>query len=225
MTNPAIAILLTTYKRPECAIKTIRALKENLRWDQIWWCISDDGSPMSDVNAYSAEIGPSYNIRIFNSDRQGVGVGMNRALKKIFETTDLVLVMEDDWVLQRPIDVGPYVRTLTNNPTHGMIRYGYISPNVLGYLISEENTLYWRLEPNEETYRFVGHPSLRHKRFHEVYGWYDEGLPAGMTELSMCGKVNQKPDGPSILYPAECGQWGFFGHIGAESLADIQPVS
>jgi len=38
----------------------------------------------------------------------------------------------------------------------------------------------------------------------------------------MCAKVNAK-DGPRIYIPYEFNQWGAFGHIGSESLADVEP--
>lgn len=223
MTNPAICILLTTYKRPECALRTIRALKENLIWDQVTWHISDDGSPREEIQSYIQEIGPNYKIEVYNSDRRGVGHGMNHSLRKIFTTTDLVLVLEDDWLLNRKLEIGPYVNTLMNHDQYGMIRFGYIYPNLLGYTVSEEGKIFWRLEPNQETYIFCGHAALRHKRFHEAYGYYDEGLTPGLTELSMAGKMNVKYDYPRIMYPAECGAYGFFDHIGSVSLADIEP--
>lgn len=225
-TDPTVCILLTTYKRTWCALETIKALKENFQWPQICWFISDDGSEPGHVEQLKAEIGPSYNIYFYNSGRKGVGHGMNHSLRRIFkEIAPLVLVMEDDWKLNRPVDMRPYVNTLMNYPENGLIRYGYISTNILGYTISHEGRMFWRIESNKETYRFTGHPSLRHSRFHEHYGWYDEGRAAGETELSMCGKVNARDEGgPHILYPCDCGTYGFFDHIGAESLADISPV-
>jgi len=223
MTEPAICVLLTTYQRTDCALKTIQGIKQNFHYPQLWWWICDDGSPKGHVSALVDEIGPTYNVRVFDANRRGVGYGMNNSLRSIFDVSDLVLVMEDDWYLSLPLDVSPYVNTLVNHPETGMIRFGYLSPNILGYTVSMENKLFWRIDSNGETYRFTGHPSLRHRRFHTVYGYYDEGLAPGMTELSMCGKVNQRPDGPHILYPCEAGAWGFFGHIGATSLADISP--
>lgn len=222
MSDPIVTILLTTYVR-DTAFKTIESLKKNLGWGNLMWWISDDGSPSDHVQQLKDAIGPTYRIETYNSDRKGVGHGMNYSLRKIYEICDLCLVMEDDWELEKPLDLSPYVRLLTNTDNYGLVRFGYLSANLLGYLVSEEGKLLWRLEPNGETYRFTGHPSLRHKRFHQHYGWYDEGLPAGWTELSMAGKVNQFPKGPHIVYPTDCGTWGFFGHIGSESLRDIQP--
>lgn len=223
MADPELAILLTTYKRTSCAVKTIEALRKNLLWGNISWWVSDDGSSQEHIDAVMSAIGPTYSRHFFNSLRLGVGRGMNQNLKKIFETIDLVLVMEDDWELSNPLDLRPFVDTLLNHNENGMIRFGYLSTNILGYTVAYEKRLYWRIEYNGETYRFTGHPSLRHKRFHQGYGYYDEGLPPGMTELSMCGKVNQAP-GPNILFPTDCNGFGFFAHIGSESLADMEPT-
>lgn len=223
MTDPVVTILLTTYIRTEYAIKTIQALKQNLIYPQLNWFISDDGSPPEHTHILQQVIGPSYNIRVFNSNRHGVGYGMNSCLQEIFESAELFLCVEDDWILNNPLDLRPHVNLLMKHATYGMVRFGYLSAGLAGHVISEEGHLFWQLDPNENQYRFAGHPSLRHKRFHEVYGYYDEGKPPGWTELSMCGRVNAKPDGPAILYPAECGAWGFFGHIGTESLKDIAP--
>lgn len=222
--NPVIAILLTTYKRTDAALRTIQAIKKNMEWDQVYWHVSDDGSDHNHVSRVVSEIGSNYRIEVYNSNRRGVGHGMNYCLREIFKTTPLVITLEDDWELNQPLNMRPYVDLLTNHVEYGMIRFGYLAPNLLGYLVSEEGKLFWRLEPNGETYRFTGHPSLRHQRFFEQYGYYYEGLAPGATELTMCGAVNANPNGPHIVYPAECGQWGFWGHTGGESLADITPL-
>lgn len=222
MEQPIICILLTTYKRTEVALSTIRGLKQNMLWGNIMWWVSDDGSPSGHVKQLIEEIGHSYRIETYNSNRKGVGHGMNYSLDKIFEITPLVLVMEDDWYLHQPMDMTPYVRTLMNHEEYGMIRFGYLSTNILMKTQAAENKLYYTLEPNEETYRFTGHPSLRHKRFHEKYGWYREGLAPGETELSMCHNVNSIV-GPIIAHPGDYNCYGAFHHIGSESLANVQP--
>lgn len=220
---PAVYVLLTTYKRTELAIKTIQALKRNLVYPNYGWIIVDDGTGGDHLDRLIAEIGSGYYIFTHDSQRRGVGYGMNWGLRKAWDIgADLVLMMEDDWDLTDPVELKPYVDTLVKHPEHGLIRFGYLSPGLQANLISEEGKLFWRLENNNYTYRYAGHPSLRHKRFHAIYGMFDEGLAPGATELSMCGKVNTR-QGPNILYPAECGQWGFFAHIGAESLKDIKP--
>lgn len=230
-TSPPVWVILTTYNRKETCLKTVRALQEKLIYDNIGYFICDDGSSESYVDDIRAAITNTPHIAVYDGARRGVGHMMNHALHTIWDWgVELTLHMEDDWELTRPIPLLPYVNTLVNNSGIGMIRFGYLSTNLLGYTVGQEYTgvdeLYWRIEPNQETYRFTGHPSLRHRRFHDKNlggaGMYDEKLSPGMTELSMCGKVNQytKHD---ILYPTDCGRWGFFAHISIDHLGGIEP--
>lgn len=218
---PPVYIILTTYKRTSFALRTIKAIKDNLQWPNLGWLVCDDHSEGDHVDKLVKEIGQTNHLWVYDSRRRGVGHSMNTALQHVWELGwDLVIMMEDDWVLDKPMDLTPYVNTLLNHDRYGLIRFGYLSPGLSATLISEEGRLYWQLENRGYTYNFTGHPSLRHRRFHDIYGYYDEGLTPGQTELSLCGKVNAK-NGPSILIPADSGWYGFFYHIGAESLADM----
>lgn len=217
-------ILLTTYKRLDMARRTIVGLKTNLKYDNVGWMVTDDGSGNDYLAQIKQTIGPTYTIVAYDGQRRGVGHNMNWGLHHIFNELNgqLVLTMEDDWVLEKPLELLPYVNLLLHTVNAGMVRFGYAAPGLLADLISEENRLLWRIQRNGQTYRFTGHPSLRHKRFFDTYGYYIEGVPPGMTELDMCGKVNSKP-GPEIYIPFEFNQWGAFGHIGTDSLADVEP--
>jgi len=220
---PPIYVLLTTYKRTDTAVRTIRGIKEKLIYPNYGWFVSDDGSSQDHINTVMQEIGVNYHRYLYNSNRKGVGHGMNHSLVELWDMgVELVISMEDDWELTAPLDLEPYVRTLVDHSENGLIRFGYISEGLTGKTVSQEGKLYWNLYNLGETYRFTGHPHLKHKRFHDVYGYYDEGWAAGKTELSMCGKTNLKT-GPNILYPTDCATYGFFAHIGTESLKDIKP--
>lgn len=232
--NPAVGIVLTTYNRQAMAEVTVQALIDNLKYDNLQWCLVDDGSSPSYVQHLAGMIsGTGSSPVVYDSARRGVGHGMNYGMRHFFERgTDFILMMEDDWRLSKPLDLAPYVEVISK--THySFIRFGYLAAGLLGYTVGQDDTgvpgkMFWRLEPNQHTYRYTGHPSLRHRRFNDKHlggcGMFDEGLTPGMTELSMCGKVNKYGPNPSnILIPCEAGQWGFFEHIGADSLADISP--
>ncbi len=218
-----IYIILTTYKRTELALRTIRGLQKHFHWENLGWVISDDGSDETDLEKLWQAIIPTNHLQIFRNYHEGTGHNMNIALQHVWEIGgNLTLMMEDDWVLEKPMDVLPYAKALLDHPEHGMIRFGYISEGLSGTLIKEEGRLYWKLENRGYTYNYVGHPALRSKHFYDVYGKYPEGLAPGATELAMCGVVNSRP-GPNILIPADSGWYGPFAHVGAESLADIEP--
>lgn len=223
MARTPIYILLTTYQRTTQAVETVEHLKRHLIYDgEIRWVISDDGSDAKHVETLLDLLPDVY---LYNAQRRGVGHGMNRCLQHIQdEEGKLVLMMEDDWSLDEPFDISPHADLLINHQEIGLIRYGYLSPGLNASVISLSNQLWWKVEPQGYQYRFTGHPSLRHLRFHEQYGFYAEGKTPGETELDMCGKVNAKPDGPWILLPCYYRQqWGMFSHIGSESLAGVQP--
>lgn len=223
MDNPPVYILLTTYKRQEMALKTIEGILDNLTWDNLGWVIVDDGSPKGYVDSLIEKIGEPNHLWTYNGNRRGVGHNMNVGLRHIWEVGgELTIMMEDDWYLDTKLDIAPYVKMLLNNSEHGLVRFGYVSPGLSAELISEEDKLFWKLVKRGFTYNYVGHPTIRHKRFHDVYGMFDEGLSPGQNELAMCGKVNAK-EGPNLLIPVEAGSWGFFAHIGSESLADTEP--
>lgn len=220
---PAVYILLTTYKRTDTALRTIQNIKEKLVYENYGWYVSDDGSSQEHINAVMDAIGTDYHRYFFNSNRKGVGYGMNSCLMQLWQMgVDLVISMEDDWELNRPLDLVPYVKTLVDHPENSLIRFGYLAEGLLGRTIAFEGQMYWNLIHDSYTYRFAGHPHLKHRRFHDHYGYYDEGWPAGKTELSMAGKVNLK-EGPNLLYPTDCATYGFFSHIGTESLKDLKP--
>ncbi len=220
--TPPVYIILTTYKRTEVALKTIRAIKKNLKWSNIGWLISDDGSPPEHMDVLKKEIGGAYSLHTYNSKGKGVGHGMNWGINKVKELgAKLFIMCEDDWELVRPLDFAPYVSLLMEHSSISMIRMGYLSYGITGELFPAIDKLWLKLFNTGFTYTFSGHASLRHLRFHEEYGMYTEGLSPGETELSMCGKVNAKPDGPVIVWPIDdFGATGPFVHIGSVSLAD-----
>ena len=102
-----IWIILTTYKRLDLAEITIRGLKENFRYDNIGWIITDDGSGPDHLNHIVSVVGPSYTVFTYDGNRKGVGHNMNWALHKVFDELNgsLILMMEDDWYLEKPLDI------------------------------------------------------------------------------------------------------------------------
>jgi hypothetical protein len=134
---------------------------------------------------------------------------------------DYILWMEDDWELGGNFNMRPAVQLLVERPEIGMVRFGYISPGLEATLISAVGQLWWRLKRGPQ-FTFTGHASLRHRRFCEAYGPYKEGLAPGETELWMCQRFIDV-NGPDIALPVEAGAWGYFGHIGGESLKNVTP--
>jgi hypothetical protein len=223
MSQPPIWVLLTTYHRTEIALKTIRGIKENFLWSNIGWVIADDATGGDHLKQLKDEIGGSYSVVTYDNEKHlGVGHNMNYGLRTIWEMgADLTLVLEDDWLLEKPFDPTPAVNLLMNDPNAGMVKWGYLSAGANADIISAENNLWLRFQRNDYTYIYTGHASLRHKRLHQHVGMFAEGLRAGENELDFCNKYNSAVYAPDIYWDLRYGHIGPFVHIGSESLADI----
>jgi hypothetical protein len=218
-----LAILIITYKRTDCAVRTIQALKDNLHYpaEHTIWHIADDGSAPEHLQALLALVPDA---TWTNTRRKGVGVNMNVGMRECLNRgANYILWLEDDWQLTRPFDPSSSMRLMEEQPSIGMVRYGYISPGLQGEVISGANQLWWHLYKNPNIqYTFSGHASLRSAIFCRTYGEYRTDLAPGHTELAMCGHFNHTP-GPEIVFPAWCTDQGLFAHIGTESLKDVRP--
>ena len=224
-------VILTTYLRQQEALRTVDKVLANFEYEgDLRWIIVDDGSPEVEDRPYvyplieAIETAGHEVIKVYNSERRGVGHGMNVGIRTVLgHEGQVFLMLEDDWeLLDLGYDFTPDVDLLLGHEDIGMIRYGYLAAGMSFHLFGRDNRLWFRIEPHQ--YKFSGHPSLRHVRFHRAYGMYREGLPPGETELSMCAQVNQHPQGPMIITPCYYTQaYGLFGHIGTNSLKNEQP--
>ncbi len=210
-----IVVILLTYQRTEYAVRTIRAALAHLRYQgNLLWYVADDGSTAEHVAAVHEALAGQKVIGA-HSERIGYGAGANKAWHVAHEHADLTLWLEDDWELRAELDLTSYARLLTDTPDIGMVRLGYLNLGMAGQVFGYDGKLYWRLERAVNPYVFTGHPSLRHRRFREAYGPYPEGLNPGQTELGYAW-LFRSGQGPDIVFPAANGEWGPFGHIGAE---------
>lgn len=221
-----ISICMTTYKssesRGQIAHRTWDSLQRYINYPNIIWHIADDGSEEGYTDSFEGE------YTVTNALRKGVGYSKNLALRQLFEQTPLVLLLEDDWELQHPLDLSPYVHTLLENESTGMIRMGYLSTDMQADLVGYSGMTYLRLKRGSGVYVYSGQVSLRHRRFYDSVGYHAEGISAGSEELDMCFRYNATEDAPEILWPGNMGfhfQCSPFLNIGmGESLNRIDPA-
>ena len=208
---PVVALIIT-YERLPLALQTIRSVKERVICPDLSFHIADDGSRTGHVDALIAEIGFDYKVTVTNSARKGVGTSMNFGITECLKRADFILHLEDDWVIPegQTLDLRPFVELLTAEPTIGMVRLGQLTLDMEAKTISSCGRLWWKLRKGQQ-YAFNGNPALRHRQFYAAYGPYQEGLPPGQTELSMCWQFDNRP-GPDIVIPS-CG-FSNFSHIG-----------
>lgn len=216
-----LTILLTTYMRTELAVRTVESALKNIVNVETQLLIYDDGSDNDNREVLREKFSP---LDMYNGNRRGVGHGMNWGLARAKELdSEHIMILEDDWELVSPLDPIPAMN-LTAKEDYGMVRYGYLSNGPRGTIIGDEGKLWLKMEPYQQfQYTYAGHPSIKHTSFHNFYGKFTEGLSPKQNELNFCSRVNQKPDGPSILWCLDYGYMGPFHHIGTESIGDIAP--
>lgn len=215
---PPIVVILQTYNRTEYAIKTITAAVQHLAYPDLRWYVADDGSEgehyltvCNTLDQLGHKPYASHSIKL------GYGGNANAAWTAAMNVSPLTLWLEDDWVLSKELDLRPFAKVLIDYTTVGMIRLGHLNQYMRGTCLGYDDRLYWRLDREAgdgASPVFTGHPSLRHTRYVRDYGFYPAGLNPGDTELSYAYNFRTSIHGPDILWPAEAGQWGWFGHIG-----------
>lgn len=214
MTEP-ITIILQTYRRTDCALRTIAAAREYLRYPDLRWYVADDGSPQAHLDAVMDAVDhPAW----CHSERRGYGGNANAAWDFADQHGKLTFWLEDDWELRQPLDLYAYAALLMEAEEIGMVRLGVLNLDIRGRTWAHNGLVYWKLdkEPHiEGTPVFTGHPSLRHRRYRDAYGLYPEGLGPGDTELAYAYQFRIGPqDMPGIVWPADYPAGGYFGHIG-----------
>lgn len=211
-----IVVILQTFKRTDCALRTVMAARQYLRYDgPLLWYVADDGSSEWHLMEVQAALMDAPWIG-WHSERRGYGANANAAWDAANEISALTFWLEDDWELTAPLDLTPYAYLLMEREDIGMVRLGYLNAGIIGETFGYGGRLYWKLhhEP-AQSYElvFTGHPSLRHRRYRQDYGDYETGLVPGDTELAYAYRY-RIGSGSWIVWPASYPPEGLFSHIG-----------
>lgn len=197
-----VTIVMTTWfvhqERVHVAYDALFSWWENLLYEgKILYHVADDGSQLEfdptkvvdkDLVTYSRQ------------ERQGVGASLNKGFAKAFETSPYVLYMVDDWTLEQPFDITPWVYLLQQREDVGIVRLGPPHPHLFGKI--EPMTELWqgwalRLDRHGLV---VGHrPEIFHKRMIDSVGWFDEKVNAQECERLYSVRWAAKPDSPDIV--------------------------
>lgn len=231
MDYPPIAIMLLTYDRADCAADTLRAVLDNLHYSgQIDVHIADDGTPtpgyidaLVGIAAGYAHVGT---VGVTNAARRGYGASYNLATQAVHPGHSIVLPLEDDWRLTRPLEVDPLVDTLLDPDLGiGCIRMGYLgfTQPIRGEAVHTPAGIMLRLDAHSpERHILAGHPRLETRAFQRSVGPWPEGLPAGQTEFEVCGLGAARV---GIAWPMDIvrPRGDLFVHTGADGKGEIWP--
>jgi hypothetical protein len=220
---PTLAIVMVTFQRTREAVITLKSVCENLEYprEKRGWYIADDGSSADHMNAIFKELMEvqgetlwDHHSQKFKPGTHFCGMGWNIGLRKAHQYADIVLWLEDDWHLDRRLDIRPYVQLLEERSDIGIVRLGGLAVGSDVHIVGHNGIHYLQYQRSTQ-YAYSGNPLLRHKRFLDAYGWFHEERSPGEVELDMDAKFRQAP-GPEIWRPADIPGWGIFGHIGTD---------
>lgn len=209
-----VLIILQTYARTAYALQTVKAVKANLsHTGGLKWYVTDDGSEASHVQQIQAEIGAE-NIAGIHSRRISYGACANVAQRFANANGyDLTLWLEDDWELMQPLDLTPYAAVLEQHQDVGMVRLGRLPPWLDCHTDAYDGYIYLHFQ-NSTPYAFSGNPSLRHRRFSELFGVYPEREQPGETERIYDSYIRATKGDIKIVRPVDLGTYGPWRHIG-----------
>jgi glycosyltransferase involved in cell wall biosynthesis len=213
-----LTVMLLTYNRADYAKLTLESLFSNLVHDgEVRLHIADDGSPdgyLDDLENYCRHhIGFTGIISYSNAERGGYGRNFNLATQAIHKSTDIVLPLEDDWQLIRPLDTAIFAPILTGSQC---IRLGYLgyTQECKAWLVNLNGHRYLEFDPrSDEPHVFAGHPRLETVTWEQEVGPWPEGLLPGETEMAVAHIWNARCN---VLWPLDLvhPNGDLFVHVG-----------
>lgn len=230
---PKLAIGLVTYRRTTEALRTIFSTISKLGYpaENIGWYVADDGTEDPThmeriLAALSSQTLIGYHSeRMRHKGQEGThnaGLGWNRCLGNCHQFSDFVLFLEDDWDLDQPLDIVPYVKMLREREDVGACSFRILSAGADVHTVGYNGNMYLRYLRTTQ-YAYSGNPYLRHARYTRKYGVFAEDRSPGNIELHQDdqyrydGKIlRSEDDGPQIWRPADISIWGGWKHIGTD---------
>lgn len=237
---PNVTILVCTYDRLTLLEETLQRLAEFIHYDgdKLTWLICDDSSPDDyKLKVEELQVVNDLNAVIISTDvNSGWAANVNNGLRAVKD--DYVFFIEDDYFATQPIRLDAMAALMEVKPDIGMVRArGIAGTHIVAHLFEADvaeyipdwqdglgvkgKLAYWQLDSGSPTpYVYSNGAHLKHRRFHEFYGLYPEGLKLGETEESYAHMVKDKmhtnPGGVGVpavtILPQDVYQW--FDHVG-----------
>lgn len=210
---PNLSVVIITYDRCEILLSTIRHLVEHLYYvgeKKIF--VADDGS--TDGTQKRLEEFPQ--VQLVQSNRARMGGNANAGLKEAFNFSPFVLQLQDDLELKVTLDVHPLVEKLRDDETTGYIRLWGVGGH---RYTADLDGNFWKVRwESDELYIPSDRPHLKHKRFHDHFGFYPPGLTTSETENAWCfqckDRARQPGPHPLVLVPLMIDTERSWEHIG-----------
>lgn len=209
-----IAVIIPTYNRPDIVIQCVYALRNRLNYSgTIHYYIGNDGEPFSAAQKTFLNFA---DITILDAPKRGLGANLNHLINAT--TEPLILQLDDDHILDKPLDLDRHAAMLESNPQAGVIRLCLIAGH--HYFASLDGSSYWWLAwTSPELYLCSNRPHLKRRDFHAFAGLYPENVKLGETEEGFCHQAKDRASAldyvcPSVLVPLDVLTESSWQHVG-----------
>lgn len=213
---PAVCLIVLTYAPPDhperatAAVNTLVSALNNIGYSgPLNVHIADDGSPEShreDLREVAGGYDHVGTIGLTNTERAGYGASYNRATQSVHSGSEIVIPLEDDWRLTRPLDLDPLVATLVDESLGiRCIRFGYVgfTDQLAGEFVHTPAGPMVLFDPDSiEQHVFAGHARIETRDFERAVGPWPEGLAPGATEFEVAHRPEARR---GIAWPLNYG--------------------
>lgn len=217
---PDITVIIPTMNRVSILIGTLQRLVAGLAYSgSISYLIGNDGDHNLE-KVLRAEGFSENQFRVLNHlERKGLGGNYNRLIAA--SETDIMLSTQDDYFLTRTLHLDEHVLKLTEDESAGWIRLRLTQGQDFNAIVKHR---YWEVQWCSTGYYIASdQPHLMHRRFHDTYGLYDEGLRVGDTENNWCWRTKalgqENPEWPKVLIPVDWPCDNSWVHVGEGELS------
>lgn len=222
---PPLAICMVTYNRTREALETVRSTCKNLTYPSglVGWYLADDGSEpahhqtiLHEIEDCGFRVIGEHNERFREDGSYNCGKGWNKGLGLSYQYSDFVLWLEDDWNLETPLDLIPYVKLLQEREEVGIVSFRILSVGADVHTVGHNGEVFLKYLRTTQ-YAYSGNPLIRHARFTRYYGWFAEDRSPGLIELHQDDMYRlDVKGGPEIWRPATMDMWGGWHHTGTD---------
>jgi len=160
----------------------LRRLRQNVKYaGEIVLFVGDDSD--DDSLAFDANDSPFPIFYKRNKPRLGLGANLNYLIDEAKrQGFTIAMQSDDDHVLLRPLDLTPHVERLEKETA--WIRLMGVGSHKLKANLDET---YWRVNwHSDELYITSNRAHIKSLKWHDIYGYYPEGLKLGGTEDGFC---------------------------------------
>jgi len=193
---PVVTVAMMTHNRTRIACAVIESLVRNIVYPNLKWCISDDRSDQGHVEAlvecFRKNGVEDVNVCKSTSTRYGLGASMNQALDYAFGQSDFILTTEDDWILEKELDLSGMVRMMMTDSTIAMIRLAAINRAERKQSDHPGFDEIYGLKSNVSLMNMQ--VALRHRRLYSLCGKYRENCSTDTCEMTMEKQYNRLTD-------------------------------